>query len=129
MAARAYTELEAWQLADDLRREVIALSARPPFSEDLRFCNNLRDSCASVCRNIAEGFARRRPRQFAHFMVIALGSLAETSDQLLEARHRGLLSDAELESLTRLTVRVRRTSEGLLRYLQRTASPERPSKP
>jgi four helix bundle protein len=129
MGARAYQELEAWQLADDLRREVIAMSAKAPACEDFRFCNNLRDAAASTCRNIAEGFARRRPRQFAHFMVIALGSLAETSDQLLEAGHRGYLSDAELERLKRLAERVRQTSEGLLRYLQRAANSERQTKP
>ena len=121
MGARTYRELEAWLLADDLRREVIALIARPPVCEDFRFCNNLRDAAASVCRNIAEGFARRRPRQFASFMVIALGSLAETSDQLLEARHRRFLSAAEHRRLERLTERVRQTSESLLRHLERTA--------
>ena len=130
MVARAYTELEAWQLADDLRREVIALTARTPVCDDFRFCNNLRDATASICRNIAEGFARRRPRQFAQFVVIALGSLAETSDQLLEAHQRGFLSAAEHARLKRLAERVRQTSEGLLRYLERTVrNSERQTKP
>ena len=121
MGAHTYQELGAWQLADDVRREAIAFLDRPPARDDFRFCNNLRDAAASVCRNIAEGFARRRPRQFASFMVIALGSLAETSDQLLEARHRGFLSAAEHTRLKRLSEGVRHTSENLLRYLERAA--------
>jgi len=130
MGARTYQELEAWLLADDLRRAVIAFLDRSPVNNDFRFCNNLRDAAGSACRNIAEGFARRRPRQFAPFMVIALGSLAEVSDQLLQARHRGLLSAREHEAFTRLINRARDTSEGLLRYLRRAADEDnRPGEP
>jgi len=130
VGARTYQELEAWQLADDLRQKVIAFLERSPARNDFRFCNNLCDAVGSVCRNIAEGFARRRPRQFAPFVVIALGSLAEVSDQLLEARHRGLLSASEHAQFGYLTKRARDTSEGLLRYLERAAAEsERPTKP
>jgi len=118
MGARSYQELEAWLLADDLRRQVIAFLDRSPARNDLRFCNNLRDAVGSVCRNIAEGFGRRRPRQFASFVVIALGSLAETSDQLLEARHRGLLTAPEHDEFARMVSRARDTSSALLHYLQ-----------
>ena len=55
---RHHSELRCWKLADELRVEVHAICARPVVQGDFRFCNSFRDACGSVCRNIAEGFAR-----------------------------------------------------------------------
>lgn len=122
MGARTYRDLEAWQLADDLRREVIAFTAKPPASRDLRFCSGIRDAAGSVCRNLAEGFGRRRPREFAQYARIALGSLAEVQDQFLDARHRHYLSNADFTRLLALSERVRQTTKGLHAYLDGLAS-------
>jgi len=61
MTARRYEDLDAWQLADELKREVYALIASGPVVRDVKFCDQIRDSAASNARNIAEGFGRFRP--------------------------------------------------------------------
>jgi len=119
MAITSYRDLEAWRLADELRRRIIAITARSPARVDGRFCSGIRDAAGSVCRNLAEGFERYHHRQFAFFVRVALGSLGETDDQLEEACQRGYLSAAELAELRRLGQRVRLTLKGLLKHLTR----------
>jgi four helix bundle protein len=82
MGANTYSELECWQLADDLQRRIVALTASPRAERDFKFCDQITDASLSVSSNIAEGFARRTPADFARFLTIAKGSLAETQVQL-----------------------------------------------
>jgi len=65
MIAKRYEELDAWQLADELKREVYALTAAGPAANDFGFRDQIRDSAASNSKNIAEGFGRFRPAVFA----------------------------------------------------------------
>jgi hypothetical protein len=53
---RRYEDLEAWQLADKLKREVYALTASGAAAKDFEFRNQIRASAASSTKNIAEGF-------------------------------------------------------------------------
>lgn len=84
-AAKDFTELIAWQRADDLERFVIEILRRPVLARDLDYCRQTADSAASGPRNIAEGFGRFAPAQFSNFLRIAIGSELETKNQLLKA--------------------------------------------
>ena len=66
--AKRYEELEAWQIADELRREVLALTEKGPASKDFKWRDQIRDAASSAVRNIPEGFGRFRPADFARFM-------------------------------------------------------------
>jgi four helix bundle protein len=61
-----------------LAKEVYRLSKKLPRDEQYRLTSQLLRSAASVPANIAEGHARGARRDFAHFISIARGSLAET---------------------------------------------------
>jgi four helix bundle protein len=89
MIARRYQDLAAWQLARELERRVMAFTALPPVSRDVDFCRQIRGSAFSAPRNIAEGFGRFLPGDFAKFVRTARGSLLETQDHLDAARERG----------------------------------------
>jgi four helix bundle protein len=82
MGVRRYEDLDAWQIADELKREVCALTESGPASKDFRFRDQIRDSAASNTQNIAEGFGRFRPADFARFMEFAVSSAMETKDSL-----------------------------------------------
>jgi hypothetical protein len=56
--ARHFSELTAWKLADELRVATLKLTARAGFASDFRAKSQAEDAVNSVCRNIAEGFAR-----------------------------------------------------------------------
>ena len=123
VGAKTYRDLDAWRLADELRTGVVAFTANPSVNRDFRFCNGIRDAAGSVCRNLAEGFGRRRPREFAVFVRIALGSLAEVQDQLLDAKHRQYLGEKDYRRLWTLSERTRQTTKALGHYLTHVATP------
>jgi len=77
MAVERFEDLDAWQVADELRHEVYALTATGPASQDFKFCNQIRDAASSATRNISEGFGRYYPGDFAHFMDFSIASVME----------------------------------------------------
>jgi len=91
---RDFRDLVAWQLAETLKCEVFAFTESGPVARDFRFRNDIRASSASAPANIAEGFGRFRPLQFAHFLGIAKASLAETQNHLIDARERRYIDGA-----------------------------------
>lgn len=95
MTAKDFTELIAWQRADELERFAQEIIKRPTLARDRQFCEQTSDAAASAPRNIAEGFGRFAPTQFANFLRIAIGSDVETKNQILKAWQRGALTDEE----------------------------------
>ncbi|MGH9329725.1 MAG: four helix bundle protein [Vicinamibacterales bacterium] len=118
VAARHFTELIAWQLADLLRQEVIAFTGKPPVCWDRRFCSDIRGSAESACSNTAEGFGRFRPTDFLRSLEIARGELEETQDHLKSALHREYLTEADHQRMWRLAVRAITANTGLQKYLR-----------
>ena len=99
MSISDHRNLQCWQLADQVRREVLAVCANDKLARDLRFCDEFRAAAGSVCRNIAEGFARYESRQIVQFFGYALGSLAEVKDGWTETWTRGIIDLEERERL------------------------------
>jgi four helix bundle protein len=93
MGVRDFRDLVAWQLADELRREVIAFTSNDPVIRDFKFCNQIRDASSSACRNTSEGFGRFRPAENARFLEFAHASLSEVQDGLIEARQKNYIDD------------------------------------
>src|SRR5262245_15666829 len=102
--ARSLEDLVCWQLADELRRFMLAIVAKPAVAKDFRYCNQCKDAARSVASNIAEGFGRYRHREFAHFLQIAMGSTLEIADLLVDGRERGYVTKEECEDGRRLCI-------------------------
>lgn len=122
--AKDFTELVAWQLADELRRLVFEITARPKVARDFRYCNQCKDAARSGPGNIAEGFGRFRHREFAHFLRIAMGSIKEVQDLLIDGHERGFVTPDELARGLRLVVRSKSACAALARYLLASPDPE-----
>lgn len=83
--ALVYKELIVWQKAMDLTVHVYRLSEQFPNSERFALTPQITRASAFVPANIAEGSARGSTKDYAHFLTIARGSLAETETFLLLA--------------------------------------------
>ena len=130
MGASRYEELEAWQLCRQLADEIAALLAtRKPF-DDFDLFNQLKSASRASCRNIAEGFGRYYPKEFAPFLRIAKGSLLETGEHLRDARGAGWITIEREAELIRLRDRAVAATVRLLKYLESDPpqGPERPTK-
>jgi|SRR5262245_18827719 len=119
MVARKYQDLVCWQLANELKLRVYAIVAKAPVAKDLKYCDQIRDSARSACRNIAEGFGRYRPAEFARFLLIARASLVETHNHLIDGIDQGYLKTGECEELLVLADRARGATTRLHAYLER----------
>jgi len=128
--------LIAWQVAVQLRDCVYRLTDQGTVLKDWKFRDQLRDAACSAPRNIAEGFGRFDPPEFARFVNFARGSLAETQSQLIHGRDRGYFSEKDFKTAWRLACRALRASNGLHAYLRRcrskksfTVQPSEPTPP
>ena len=118
MIARHYKDLVCWQLATDVKKKVYAITARQTVAKDFKFCQQIRDSARSAPSNIAEGFARYRPADFARFLEIARASLAETHNHANDGVDLGFIDANECATLCRLVDRAGKATVRLIRYLK-----------
>ena len=126
--ARRYEDLEVWQLADELKREVYTLVRTGPAARDFKFRNQIRDSSASSTKNIAEGFGRFHPGEFARFMEFAVASAMETKDSLKDGLDRGYFIPERVATAQRLAERTIRCSSRFIVYLKEEAERRRKRK-
>jgi four helix bundle protein len=117
-----FEDLVTWQLADELRREVIAFTATGPASRDFKYRDQIRDAAGSACRNTSEGFDRFRPSEFARFLEFARGSLGEVQDGLIEAHQRQFVTGELFDRLWILSKRAIGANTNLMKYLQHCAA-------
>jgi four helix bundle protein len=122
MAVYHFTQLTTWQLAEDVRIEVIAYTDKPPCCNDRRFYADARAAAESAPSNTSEGYARFRPAEFLNFLRYARASLSETQDHLVSAVRRGYLDEPTFTRIWHLTVRAIKANEGLQHYLARCVS-------
>jgi four helix bundle protein len=118
VAFRRHQDIAAWQLARELERQVFAFTATPPARQDARFCEQIRDSSSSAPRNIAEGFGRFWPLEFANKLRIAIGELHETQDHLDKALDGHYLSESKHAEMFTLADRAIGASVNLVKYLE-----------
>jgi four helix bundle protein len=114
-----FEDLVVWQLAVRIRDTVYALTSSGAGSRDFAFRDQIRDAASSAPRNIAEGFLRYNPPEFAQFMNIAKGSLGETQNHLLHGREEKYYSQQEFTEVWGLTCRALRAANRLHAYLRR----------
>ena len=79
---RSHEDLEVWKLAMRLTVDVYRTTAQLPSEERFGLQTQTRRAAVSVAANIAEGAARNSAADFARFLAIALGSLAELDTEL-----------------------------------------------
>jgi four helix bundle protein len=121
MSVHDFRELVCWQLSYALKCEVDAFTSTGPASRDFKYRDQIKDSSSSSPRNIAEGFGRFRPGDFARFLEIARASLDETRNSLIDGRDRGYLANPLYSRLQNLTRAARKSTTNLMLAKKRDA--------
>jgi four helix bundle protein len=117
----SFEDMEVWQKARELTRDLYAISKQGNFARDFGLREQIRRAAVSVMSNIAEGFERRGDREFARFLSIAKGSAGEVRAQLYAALDQGYLSRTEFDRLSAASIEISRMVSSLITYLRRTA--------
>jgi four helix bundle protein len=114
-----YTELKVWQRGQALALEIYRRTEGFPDKERFGLTAQLRRAAVSVPANIAEGSRRQGAQDYARFLNIAEGSLAEVGCLLLLSRDLGYLEapiaeklSAEVEEISRMLYALRTKVEG-----------------
>jgi len=77
-----FRDLRIWILGQEIAVYVYSLTKIFPKDELFGLVSQMRRAAVSISSNIAEGFNRRKTRDFQRFLYIALGSCAELENQL-----------------------------------------------
>jgi four helix bundle protein len=117
MGAQNVEELVCYQLAVELRRACLAITARAVFKDDRRFRDDFRAAARSGPSNISEGFRRRSHREFARYLDIALSSIAEVKNHVSNAMENRYISPEESLECLRLAKRANVAISRLREYL------------
>ncbi len=102
----------------ELATTAYGLAKLLPKSEEYRLTSQLLRAAVSVPANIAEGHARGTRRDYAHFVSISRGSLAETETLLLLATRVNLLRADQVRSGLALCTELSKILTALLSRLR-----------
>ena len=116
-ARPGYENLIAWQKGLALVIAVYRETESWPQTELYGLTSQVQRAAVAIPSNLAEGYGRSGPREFAHHTSIAYGSLCEVETQLRIASELGYLTPAATQRLKSLANDVRRVTLGLFRSL------------
>jgi four helix bundle protein len=117
--AKRLEELLVYQKALVASAAISAILDRDSFKRDHRLREQLGSSSASVASLIAEGFEQSTDRYFAEYLYRSRGSGRETRTQLVIARDRRHVTEAERLKLAEMFEEVARMATGLIRHLEK----------
>ena len=96
MSVLDYKDLLVWQNGMELVAEIYQLTCFLPKEELYALSSQMRRAAVSVPSNIAEEQQRKSSKEFANFLFISRGSLAEVETQLLICSKLGYLTDNQI---------------------------------
>ena len=123
MGGKCYQDLEVWQVAMDLAEECYRATSEFPKEERYGLMSQMRRAVVSIAANIAEGQGRRYQRDFASFLSIANGSLAELETHVELSRRLHFIDANREASLLEKAARVGMMLNALIRSIEKAGRP------
>jgi four helix bundle protein len=114
-----FEDLEIWQLARELRREISALVKTFPPEEKYRLADQMIRASRSVTANIAEGYGRYHYQENIQYCRQSRGSLFEMIDHMTVALDEGYIAGDRFESLKERISIVIKKLNGYIHYLEK----------
>jgi four helix bundle protein len=118
-AVQRFTDLTVWRRSHALVSHIDKLTRESPNDERFNLVSQIRRAALSVPTNIAEGSKRIGRSDYARFLNIAEGSLAETEYLLMVGRDLGYIAvnsnigpQKEIEEISKMLHGLRKAVEG-----------------
>ncbi|MBI4711623.1 MAG: four helix bundle protein [Candidatus Omnitrophica bacterium] len=114
---KSFKDLLIWQKGIEIVKSVYELTRRFPKEETYGLTSQIRRAAVSLPANVAEGFKRYFPKEYRHFLLIALGSAAELETEIIISCELSYLSKEELEAVSEKIDHFSRMISSLLKKL------------
>lgn len=115
-----FEEIQAWQKAKDVTLLIYQITSDSNFAKDYGLRDQIRRASVSIMANIAEGHGRRTSIEFANFLNIARGSVAEVQSHLHIALGLKYISQRDFDELYQTLTEISRMTLSLAQYLRTT---------
>jgi four helix bundle protein len=115
-----FEEIEAWQTARKLTKQVYELSSEGSFATDFGLRDQMRRASVSIMSNVAEGFESRTSGLFLEFLGRAKGSAGELRAQFYVAGDAGYLTEDQMRKLQDQCEKCSSQLSRLMEYLKRS---------
>ncbi|MCS7193162.1 MAG: four helix bundle protein [Armatimonadetes bacterium] len=115
-----FEDLEVWQKSRELVRAIYVVTKSTEFQRERWLQEQIRKAAVSVMSNIAEGFGRHTKGEFARFLNMARGSLAELQSHLYVALDIGAIGVNSFHELYEKCDHLARMLRQLVSYLKGT---------
>lgn len=119
MKINCFEDIEAWQAARELTRQIYKVAAHEKFVRDHGLRDQVQRAVVSIMANIAEGFDSQSNKGFIQFLGYALRSATEVQSHLYVALDQGYVSRDEFDRLYTQAVKVKNLIHGFMRYLRK----------
>ena len=116
---RPHEKLDVWRAGIDFVVTVYKATESFPKEEKFGLTSQVRRAAVSVPANIAEGAARRSPKEFVQFISNAQGSASELETELLIAQRLGYLQEGTYREMRNTLDKIGRMLIGLTHHLER----------
>ncbi len=127
MTIRRFEDIEGWQLARELTRQVYAVARHGAFAKDFGLRDQITRASGSAMHNIAEGFDGGSNAEFVKFLRYAQRSCSEVQSQLYVALDQTYISQDQFDSLYEQAAQTHAKVGGFIRYLSISPSARQPS--
>jgi four helix bundle protein len=117
---RKFEDLDIWQLARQLSKEIKLLTDTEIFSKEFKLKDQMKRSSGSIMDNIAEGFDRDSRLEFVNFLSIAKGSCGELKSQLYRCLDYKLTKEENFNLLYKQTEEISAKIAGFIIYLNKS---------
>ena len=118
MPITRFEDIEAWQLARELTREIYRATQDDRFSRDYGLKDQIQRASGSSMHNIAEGFDSGSNPEFTRFLSYAQRSCTEVQSQLYVALDQKYMTEKLFHELYDLSERTKSKIGAFIKYLK-----------
>lgn len=120
MTIRRFEDIEGWQSARELTRQVYAMAMRGALAKDFGLRDQITRASGSAMHNLAEGFDGGSNAEFVKFLRYSQRSCSEVQSQLYVALDQAYISQGEFDSIYKQAALTHAKVGGFIRYLLST---------
>ncbi|HUL30587.1 MAG TPA: four helix bundle protein [Thermodesulfobacteriota bacterium] len=118
MKIERFEDIQGWQEARLLTKQVYELSKKSPLMRDRGLCNQIQEAAVSTMANIAEGFDRQSKKEFSRFLYYASGSASEVQSHLYVTLDQNYITKDVFEETYKQAVKTKNLINGFIKYLK-----------